>query len=480
MTESLHRKQARLVLLLSTQGLNAVSKDDEKEHKEDKPKEHMLGVGIGVQTRTARDQGIEIEPLKIIDNVNHDVYVTPVSIAARTNHNRSSINASAKTKPSNPTYNSSSEPRDRSVPRQNMQDAVVTKKPKLMPIYSKIIQKDKQPAKKINIKTKPDALKCMSNEDRERIVAKYENGLNSKTISDILHIPEQTVKNVVYNYKKTGNAALSSRHKDTAFPVDVLLSIRLWMNEDSDVSLTQLVEKVWSTYKIRVSNDSIMRALIGFNYFFNRVQTNPKHKIINSTLEQMKEYATNLTTVRQSVSKLGIIFLDYVALNATFKVDTKHRIQHKSVYIMCAMNESGMLYYLTKNTHINMDTVTEFVYGMKTKLRELNVDESVVVIGNTANQRYTKLQDAIGYYKCNAMFLPSNATHLNPVEYLRKNIKRVTGRANPRTTEEVIQAVESIPSLLRQNDCKNWFELMWSYVPMCMEGKVFDGFDVQD
>ncbi|XP_053666215.1 uncharacterized protein LOC128715358 [Anopheles marshallii] len=478
MTESLQKKHARLVLLLSTQGLNAVSKDDEKEHKEEK---HMPSV----ETKPDQVKEIEIEPLRIIDNVNDNVYVMPDRIAARTDHNRI-INASTKNKPSNPTYNgSSSVSQQRSVCRQNIQQPAVIKKPKRMPVYSKIVQKEKVPAKKINNRkvspsTKHRPMKCISNEDREQIVAKYESGWKLKTISDILNIPKQTVENVVYKYKRTGNAAASSRDKESPFPVDVLLSIRLWMYDDCNVSLTQLVEKVWSTYQIRVSNDSIMRTLIGFNYFFNRVQTIPKHKNVNSTQEQMKEYATSFTTVRQNVSKLGIIFLDYVALNATFKVDTKLRIQHKTFFVLCAMNESGMLHYLTQNTHVNMDTVTEFVYEMKNKLRELNVEESVVVIGSTANQRYAKLQDAIGYYKCNATFLPSNAAYLNPVEYLSKNLKRITGRANPRTIEEVMKAVESIPSLLKKNDYKNWFELMRSYVARYMEGEIIDSFDVQD
>uniref|UniRef100_A0A182S3P6 Tc1-like transposase DDE domain-containing protein n=1 Tax=Anopheles funestus TaxID=62324 RepID=A0A182S3P6_ANOFN len=487
MMESLQQKQAKLILLLSTQGLKDVSNDDENEQKEDKPKNHIHPIS------TNNVQEIEIEPLRIItqDNVSDDgnvVYVKTDRIAVRTKHNTLSVEQQPSVnsfQPIKSSFNTSSVLQQRSVRKRNIQDAVVPKKPKLMPAYSKIKPKEKEPEKKKRKRKDPSSkslsMKSYSDEDRKQIVAKYESGLEAKAISEMQNIPNNVVVHVLREYKKTSNAtSFSSHQKEITLALDVLLSIQIWMKDDSNVSLAQLLEKVWTTYNLRTSTASIMRSLVGFNYFFNRVKTISKNKNVNSTLGQIKEYATNFANVPQNVSKLGIIFLDCITFNVTFKAGTHLKIQHKTFSIICAMNESGVLHYLTKNTHINKDNATEFVYDMKNTLRELNIEESVVVIGHAASQRYAKLQDAIGYYKCNAMFLPSNATYLNPVEYLFKNFRRIIRRTNPQTIEKLMQAVEAVPSLIRENDCKNWFELMWSYVPRCMEEEIIDDFDAQD
>uniref|UniRef100_A0A182MQY8 Tc1-like transposase DDE domain-containing protein n=1 Tax=Anopheles culicifacies TaxID=139723 RepID=A0A182MQY8_9DIPT len=458
--------------------LDKGTKDNEKEQKEDKPKE--LFHGANDQTKTYHDQDMDIEPIRFIaqDNLNDDEDVTYVK-----------TDSIAITKPSQPipfgSKNTNSVLQQRSMQGRNIHDTGAPKTLKLMPVYSKSNQKEKEPPKMTKKRnnppsTKPSTERRVSNTEREQIVAKYESGMELKTISDMLNIPKHSVNNVLLKYKKTGEATIPSRVKDPQIPLDVMLSIQLWMKDDCNVTLTQLAEKVWTTYSMRVSKDSIARSLIGFNYFFNRVHTFPKQRSKNTSPEQIKEYAASFSAVPESVSKAGIIFLDVAALNVTFKANTKERLQHKCFYILCAMNESGVLHYRSQPANISNDAATNFVNVLKVKLRALHIEESVVVIGNAANQRYSKLQDTIGYYKCNAMFMPTNAAYLNPVQYLFKNFKTIIRRANPLTVDGLMQAVESVPSLIGEHDCQNWFELMWSYVPRCVEGETMDDFDVQD
>uniref|UniRef100_A0A182NWR7 Tc1-like transposase DDE domain-containing protein n=1 Tax=Anopheles dirus TaxID=7168 RepID=A0A182NWR7_9DIPT len=380
-------------------------------------------------------------------------------------------------------------------PLLNGQAEAKPKQTKRMPVHS---SRDQKMQVKQHVKAKEtvrkyySTLKRLSYEQKEQIVTEYKNGLMLREISNKLYITYPCVQSIVKEYKETG--AITDRNdKYSDLSEDAIASIQLWLNDDCNLTLMQLADKVWETYSIRANYSSIVREIPGFYYFFHRVDYIPTEQFTR-TDHDLQEFAIKLYALTEHISDPDIVYLDNFVFNVMYRSNEQPKrpsskvdiISQQTFAIVCAINKVGLLQFFVQPSHVARHKMGEFIFELKRKIRLHNEEGSVIVIGKEAQAKYHKIVEEIGSYKftsgyisttCSTvslpdnkkknftlMYLPPDAALLNPLHHLFSNWKGVIQRANPTNENELMDAINQAASLIQPNDCIECVEIARSYM----------------
>jgi transposase len=108
-------------------------------------------------------------------------------------------------------------------------------------------------------------MKSYSNDLRRRIVTAYETGDYSQDeIAELFGVCQKSVSNFVTRYEQTGSADQSARGggRKTRLDEQSRDFIRHEVEQDNDITLAQLCQKVEAQFQIRLSQ-SVMCHLLG-------------------------------------------------------------------------------------------------------------------------------------------------------------------------------------------------------------------------
>ena len=328
--------------------------------------------------------------------------------------------------------------------------------------------------------------KTTSNEDRERIIAANENGYSTTLIAEMLSINRSTVYSILKKYWKTGEIEAQRRGgvKQKKLTNAAVIHIQSWIDEDCSISLKKLKSKVLERHGIEVSTSTIARAIKGFNYSFKRVKLLPARRNNSNTVAERKEYALSYNRCTQRLPQALIIFIDEVGFNVSMRTmmgrsevgtaATKvvPQLRSRNISIVCAMNRTGILHYISRNRAINQEVFVDFIRQLKENLNGDNIGHPpLLIMDNVAFHKCTAVREAIIEEGCEVKYLPPYSPFLNPIENLFSKWKTIVKRANPQNEGELMTAIQQGASLITSQDCDGYFCNMYRYIEKCVLGE---------
>lgn len=176
----------------------------------------------------------------------------------------------------------------------------------------------------------------------------------------------------------------------------------------------------------------------------------------------------------QRLPQAAIIFIDEVGFNmsmmtmmgrsliGTSATKVVRQLRSRNIYIVCAMNRSGILHYMMRNRAINQQSFIEFIRELKQKLRDQTAEHNpVLIMDNVAFHKCTAVRETILQEGCDVKYLPPYSPFLNPIENLFSKWKKFVNRANPQNEQELMTAIGNGSSLITSVDCDGYFSNMW-------------------
>lgn len=339
------------------------------------------------------------------------------------------------------------------------------------------------------VSTRPKRkLKTTSNEDRERIVQANEKGSSVATIAETLNINRSTVYNVLRKYHATMKIEADKRGKvmEKKITPEIQEQIKIWIDEDCSVSLQKIAHKILEQYQVQVCRSTVAKCIGDFNYSLKRIYLYPERRNTGATLEVRKDYAIRFTALPASMPDNGIVFVDEVGFKISMRVmrgrstvgsravKVVPQIRTRNISVVCAMNRTGILHYMTRNVAIDRSFFVTFLRELQSKLRTENISRAVVIMDNVPFHKCVEVKQLFETGPDELMYLPPYSPFLNPIENLFSKWKEIVKRANPLTVEEVMTAVENGKDLITASDCENYFHHMWSYIPRCLRDETIN------
>ncbi|XP_058117021.1 uncharacterized protein LOC131259529 isoform X2 [Anopheles coustani] len=337
--------------------------------------------------------------------------------------------------------------------------------------------------KTVKVSRKPRGrIKTTSAADRERVIDAYDSGLTPSLISQFLSIKRSTVYGILRNYWNTGEIEAKKRGgiKTKKLSSSVSSTIRLWMDEDSSLTLRKLREKVKECYGIEVSATTIARELHSFHYSFKRFIA--ERPITTSTID-LKKYALSYSQLELRLPQDAITFIHEVGFNIIMRIvqnesnsadgtssttKPETRTFSKNISIVCAMRRCGILYFECKKRAIDLEGFTKFIRELKEKLNDPNAGHRpVLLMDEGAFHRCSDISDALSREGFEAMFLPPNFCLLNPIERLFDKWNIIVKKENPQNEEQLVAAIQRVGSLITAEDCDSYFNNMHDYIEKC-------------
>uniref|UniRef100_A0A182MKK7 CCHC-type domain-containing protein n=1 Tax=Anopheles culicifacies TaxID=139723 RepID=A0A182MKK7_9DIPT len=248
--------------------------------------------------------------------------------------------------------------------------------------------------------------KTTSNEDRERVIQANENGYTPSMIAEMLSMKRSTVYSILKKYFKTSEAEASKRGgiKPKKLKSAAVADIQSWIDEDCAISLKKLSQKIFERHSIQVSATTIAREIKNFNYTFKRIKLLPERRNTLNTVEIRKEYASAYNRCAQRLPQAAVVFIDEVGFNVCMRTSMGRslkgtaagkvvpQIRVRNISIVCAINRSGILYYMSRSKAINQQTFVQFIEELKEKMNGLVVGHSPLLI-----------MDNVAFHKCTAV-----------------------------------------------------------------------------
>ena len=101
---------------------------------------------------------------------------------------------------------------------------------------------------------------------RTRIIDFYNHGDTISEISEKLSVNRRTVSSIVSKYKSTGQILRQQTPRSKKLNSDQIAIVRGWIDEDCQISLETIAERVESEFNIKVSRTGVNNYLKSIHY----------------------------------------------------------------------------------------------------------------------------------------------------------------------------------------------------------------------
>jgi transposase len=293
----------------------------------------------------------------------------------------------------------------------------------------------------------------LSKDLRERVVAyQKETGVGRIILAAIFRIGSATAYRWVKEaglepkpHKKRGPAPL--------IPDDKLEDLRVLVAEKSDRTLNELCAQWKERHSVLVDDVTMHRALARAGLSLKKKTKRVVHRTREDVLEAKKVFFEKVT----GVPKEHLVFLDEMGVNrsmtpAMARAPVGERawgvvpsIRSKNVSTIAAFRDQEMLAHVSHDGSINEEKFCSFLRDeLAPKLRE----NDVVVMDNVRFHKGDMVKEVIEKAGASLLFVPAYHPELNAIEEAFSVVKRSVRRAEPRTTESLIDALRAGFALL--------------------------------
>ena len=216
-----------------------------------------------------------------------------------------------------------------------------------------------------------------SNNDRQRIVDSYLNGMDVNSISDVLVINMRTARSIikVYVTEDRIDKKLRGGIRNKKLSCEQKNLIRSWVDDDCSITLRAIKEKVLSEFGISICEKTADRVMKEFHYSLKRTSLIPVRRNDLDVVDKRAEYARNLLNILSTKEPNQLYYVD----EAGFKVMMRVRrgrspkgtravhvvpgLRTRNISLCSVMNKEGLFLYETSSRPYNSKSFFIFRYS---------------------------------------------------------------------------------------------------------------------
>jgi transposase len=300
---------------------------------------------------------------------------------------------------------------------------------------------------------------------RTRIVKTYEEGqLSMREVAQLFQVGKNFVFNLIKLWKTTGSvsprphgggqpAKLDSSH------IAILQDI---VEENNDATLEELAELLEQKSGLKVSPSTICRQL-------QKLDLTLKKKTLHhqkQESEEIQEEKKNYKLLFMALITENLVFLDetgawldmHRSRGRSKKGKRCHgrgsKFKRKTITMIGAMAMTGLVASLTFIGGTNKPC---FLYFVRNILVPALWAGAVVVMDNLNVHLNQAVREAIEAVGAKVLFLPRYCPDLNAIEMLWSKLKAYLKKIQPKTTEELDEAISVFVNSLTSEDVLGYF-----------------------
>lgn len=318
----------------------------------------------------------------------------------------------------------------------------------------------------------------VSNEDRERIIAKTLEGHSVSAIASMYRINYQTVNSIVKRYLKTGLIFVEKRGGDrrSKLTAEVKEGLLTYVDLECTRTLHEMVEWVKSTFNVDVSTSTIDRALREFHYTLKRVTLVPERRNSPSTIELRTSYAAIYRELEVDNDDKNFIFLDEVGFAVVTRPSRGRSMRGESAYlsvtaarsrnisVVAAMNKYGMIYHKIHERAVNGEDFKVSLKEINESCQRQGIPRPIFVMDNVRIHHYRGLNDDEEIASYRIKYLPPYSPFLNPIENVFSVWKNKVIRGGARTEPQLRKLICEKFNEITGEHCSSFYRKMLGYL----------------
>ena len=238
--------------------------------------------------------------------------------------------------------------------------------------------------------------KTISEETRQRIIDLSLQGRPAAEVSRMLSVNYKSVWRILKRFNSTGEIGVKKRGGDlrSKLSADQKNEIILWVDQNCLMRISDLINKVYEHFLIRVSSSTIHRVLKDFHYTMKSVVFVPERRNDERTLNLREEYAATFRHLESTLEHKNFIFLDEVGFNVVSRPRRGRSRQDTSAYVtvsaaksrnisvVAAMNKYGMIFHKVYDKAVTGEDFKQCLIELKAATVPAGIENPIYVLDN--------------------------------------------------------------------------------------------------
>lgn len=319
--------------------------------------------------------------------------------------------------------------------------------------------------------------KKLTTEERNQIIAKYNEGKTASEIASWFTFKRTTVSSVISLYRKTGRILASPRGgpRNVKLNDATRLSIKNMVDENACVTLRG-IQRTLATNNIDVSKSTICRTLKKFHYTLKRTSIIPERRNDPRTIELRYEYAVAFMTLLEEVDDQLFLFIDEAGFCATMRacrgyskrgepaIVSSPGLRSRNVSLCAAISKIGVEKFETLLTPYNTMCYGQYMERLINELTAKNISRAVLIMDNVPFHRSTSIQNLISDSGHTLLYLPPYSPFLNPIENCFAKWKDFVKYAAPQNETMLMNLITESGNSITADDCSGYWRNMMRYI----------------
>lgn len=316
--------------------------------------------------------------------------------------------------------------------------------------------------------------KKISNEDRMKILNKFNQCMSNTDIATSLELNYSAVSKIIKNYQKTGvlNAKAKGGDNRSKLSQEQKMAIRCWVDENCLITLNEMRLRVIETFNLTVSCSTIDRCLKEFHYTVKQVVTIPKQRNSENTIQKRYEYSQKFRNLEVSRPTEEFIFVDEVgftvssrpkrgrSLIGTKAITTVPAVRTRNISVFAAMNRNEMVFYKIQDRPFKSEDFKTSLLELKTKCFEKGLVSPLFFMDNASIHHSNLLTLALAETDISIEYLPPYSPMLNPIECSFSKWKNYVIRGSARNEHELKSLIDGGFGIITSSDCDGFYRKM--------------------
>jgi transposase len=323
----------------------------------------------------------------------------------------------------------------------------------------------------------------------------YENSMSWDEAQRVYNVSKGTISRIINQEKKRKleeSETPSVQHKrgrKSPITVEMLIYMLLELEQDSQLTLLQLVEKVESKFQIQTSTSALDRVLKKCEVTWKNVLPIPLEWNTPEVVKQRTLFIGELGKIFMR----EIVYVDETGFNLHVKKSKGRALQGEPakltltpkgsrITLIAALSKEGLVHTRMvesrsseKKKGTNAEDFRNFLIDLFPKLPR----GSVIILDNCKIHHAANVESVwqMGRetWRIEHLFLPPYSPFLNPIEYAFNALKDEIARATFRTRGELINVIKEKLSTITPQKAQGFFAQSAQYYSQCALGVPFRG-----
>ncbi|XP_074593545.1 uncharacterized protein LOC141849223 [Brevipalpus obovatus] len=324
----------------------------------------------------------------------------------------------------------------------------------------------------------------ITKEIKQLIIDAYRAGQQVKDISKNLNVNLNSVKTVIFRFKKDQKLERERGHRPKKLEQHQVEIIRSWFEDRCQTTLQEAADKCEEEFGIKVCPSTICNYLDRIHFSFKRISPVPERRNSPENIRSRKEYARKFLQLDRLRDKIFFIDETGIAVHCRLnygwskkgeRCNLKVRaMQGKKFSVCAAMNHKSLYFYEIKEYSYDSISFVDYLKNFIEKLKNDRIRGAILIMDNVPFHHKDSVEALIKENGHKLLFLPAYSPFLNPIENLFNELKHYVKKLNPSTPDEVFTAIRNASEMITEQECENYYANMLSYVLKSMEEEIIN------